>query len=1024
MNRNKKVLSEFLKKSLSISIAMIIASSLTACGDGSDGAAGTAGDKDADGTSYASGLLCIDENNNGECDTDEPSQQDFDETTLSNEMKSSKYSSLLELTDGSLYIAAPGTDTISAYSTIIANEILFNPTVAADSAQAKTYIDEQLSLATDGITTTTQTEQIRGSIKMGLAMHPHANPLKVVAALVSKFVETKLFNVTVTADEITSQKIAKRDTSLVGEKFTWEASDGDETPDYIMPLAGRNLTAMTMHYHNRLMVIDTSGDTPVIKSNELFANVDGERYAIDATTGASEHRLRGAVSSADGQYVYINIRPADGNDSIGTSDNYGLFRVEIKDDGTFGAHDDATTKRFVNAYVGDFSIVGDKVHVEDLDEEVTYILNLDLTDTGEVVTQVDALTATLATLTNIEEQFTSADGMYLYVATEGDNGADNQLHKINTSTGVIDGVATLADIFGTLKFFDDGKQGLAYNSDYATIIDLENMGLTTALVLPSTIHVGEVTADLQYAVFSSVNNAVWVFDLTAIDVGIIASFDVGERIRVLGVDESSNIFAFGRGFGHVNTLNIGDILTPEQLIAGDAAALIAKDINNGKSLDAVIFDLTLAEEVPAGYGSTISWSSNVSNINTAVPTNSEELALGAVTRPENGIGDQAGTLTADLNFSFRNVSLDANKEFEVSIRQQPLLLPEAQTVPTASNSAQYPASNVDGDIMLAPVEFENSNGDEVYGFVGINVVGGAPVIVSGTADTPKTYLETESLVGVGIFGTYGIGVSEAVAVGDDAGQARIFTVAMDASGVLADTVTTSIVITSGEPQQVGFNLAQSIAAVIVEKEDDSFVTEIYSLGNAGEISLLNTINMTPASYANYGPPQINDDASRVYQRDGDNVIMTAVDGATATVPVDEIARVWFYNDNVFVTTYDGKIVSFNETLDESSKQVFDTGTGGRMYGGAGREFNGKNYLYIPMQRAADYDSNRESELHGIYQLEIMADGSLKEVAFSQQVEGINRMTVSGDGSTVFTTYRDRTGDDAGYHLGVFTVPAE
>ena len=97
--------------------------------------------------------------------------------------------------------------------------------------------------------------------------------------------------------------------------------------------------------------------------------------------------------------------------------------------------------------------------------------------------------------------------------------------------------------------------------------------------------------------------------------------------------------------------------------------------------------------------------------------------------------------------------------------------------------------------------------------------------------------------------------------------------------------------------------------------------------------------------------------------------------------------------------------------------MFYTGTGGRMYSAAGRSFNGKDYLYIAVQRA-------DSALNGIYQLEIMDDGSLKEIAFSNtpDSDGADRMTVSGDGGTVYFSYRVRSGDNKGRHFGVIEIP--
>ncbi len=145
--------------------------------------------------------------------------------------------------------------------------------------------------------------------------------------------------------------------------------------------------------------------------------------------------------------------------------------------------------------------------------------------------------------------------------------------------------------------------------------------------------------------------------------------------------------------------------------------------------------------------------------------------------------------------------------------------------------------------------------------------------------------------------------------------------------------------------------------------------------------------------------------------------MTTSDGDSSSAAVDEIARVWFYNSRVFALTYAGDIVTFNEALDETSRKVFYTGTGGRMYSAAGRMFNSKHYLYVAVQRA-------DSALNGIYQLEIMDDGSLKEIAFlnTPESDGADRMTVSGDGGTVYFSFRVRSGDNKGRHFGVIKMP--
>ncbi|ALO35277.1 hypothetical protein CMT41_11500 [Colwellia sp. MT41] len=1024
------VLSRIKKNKISVQISIILATStlvLSGCGSSTENpdvkntvVKSAVVEVDLNPT-LASGLLCIDQNNNGQCDSNEPSKADFSAGEIPEDFYSDEYSRLLELNDGSLFIAAPTTTIITAYGTIISNEILFNPTVAGDANLAASYIQEKLSLETDGSFAVDQASQLQASIKAALVVAPTAHTAKAIAAVIDEVVASETFEVTVTADQINAESIAKRDNQLSGTELTWQQSDGDETPDFIMPLAGRNLTAMTMHYHNGLMIIDTSGDTPVIAANGLFAAVDGERYEIDGVTGASEHRLRGAVASTDGQYVYINIRPRN-EDAIGNDndDKYGLFRVQINDDGSFADYNDSSVLRYASAFIGDFEIVGDKIYVEDRDRDVTLILNLDLTDTGATVAAADA-----GGLSNIDSQFFSPDGTYIYAITESiaaDDTADpvvvavaSSFYKINVSTNEIEASFELTTSFSQLKFYHDGTKALGYLDDYATLIDLENMVLTDELPLASDVFYGEVTADNQYAIFASDSYEVWVFDLNAIDLGVSAKFVADERLRVASVDQYGNIFAAGRGFNQITKYAVGDVISPTAAIALDKAAIIAGNLYRGGSLTAIVSDLSLTAEIDGGAGSAIVWSSTTTSINTADAINDDSPEIGTVTRPHNGSGDETGILTASLSFNFRNISESASKDFAVSIRQTPASLPAAHSVFMADHSSQYMAVNYDGDISISPVK----NDDDVYGFVSLKLINSELSLVSGTPSAPRIYADFESLVGVGIHKSYAVGIS--AALDDTDGQARIFTVALDDAGVLADTVTTSIDITTGTPLKAGFNTEQSIAAVMIEKADGSYIAEIYSLGDTGEVELSNTIEMAAADYKTYGPPAINDDASRVYQRDSENkIIMSAADGSSASATVEEIARVWYFNGFVFITDYDGNVVSFNESLDESSRQMFYTGTGGRIYGAVGRALNGSNYLFLPVQRTKD------AALTGVYQLEIAADGSLTEVAFSLTTEGDgpNRMAVSGDGDTVIYSNRIRSGDNKGRWLSAVVIPTE
>lgn len=1042
-------------KPLSLTISAIIAAAaLAGCSSNSDSSSSnsssgsstsSSSSSSSSGTSKvtvenpteASGLLCIDENNNGKCDSWEASQANTYAGEIPSAFKSDSSSALLEVDDGSLFIAAPSLDTVSAYSTLLSNEILFNPTVAADPATAATYLKDKLGI--DGALSKEQAEKLQASIIAALAIDAAALPYKSIAALSDSIIASTEFSATVNADAIQSQNAVRRSYQFSGGNTEWEQSDGDETPDTVAILKGRNLAVMSTHYHNTLVVIDTSGAEPVVASHEAFASVDGERYAIDAVTGASEHRMRSVAPASDGKHVYVNVRP-NNDDELGNDSNttWGLFKVAINDDGTFASHDDASTLRYANRYLTKVDVIGDKIYAEDSDADATIILNAsDFSPSGYLVlpSSIDP--------TNIENTFFDSSGEFVYVTTAAikaieaaaaipaDNtttpptaavpaveavaAASAMLYKVSLSASEVVGMIVISQEFSNLKFFSDNKKALAYDEEYAEIFDLESMTITHTLPLTSTIRYAAVTDDGHYAMFATTSDQVLTYDLNAWDLRAEAVMNIGERIRTFAVDDAGNGYAAGRGFVFVNKPVQGDVLTPEQIVAFDKEQITEALLNRGVPLSTVVMDLTLPDEVVNGAGSSLDWTSTLSSINLTPATADDAPAIGAITRSN---ADESGTLTASFNYGFRDIAIADSKEFNVNIRKNPASLPEPKTVSTGDNSSQYMAVNVDGDIMVAPVQFEDANEDSVYGFISVKLTAGVPAIVSGTAELPKTYLATESLVGVGIHGGFAIGVSTAVG---ETGQARIFNTVLDSTGSLADAVTTSVNITTGTPLKVGFNLDQSLAAVMILKEDESHIIEVYSLGDAGEITLQNTIIMAVAGYASYGPAAINDDASRVYQRDEDNVIMTDSSGATVSAAVHEIARVWFYNGRVFVNDYEGKITSFNETLDEASRQIFDTGTFGRMYGAAGREVNGHHYLYIPLQQAADANDDRESNLNGIYQFEIMDDGSLQEVGFSKKEQGADRMAVSGDGDTIFFSYRDRSGDDAGRWFGVVEI---
>ncbi|MBV1871429.1 MAG: hypothetical protein KUG83_02665 [Gammaproteobacteria bacterium] len=1016
-------------------ISVAVASALSGCGGGGDGS------NDSHPRQLErNSLVCLDANKNARCDADEASEQvaTWSDVAVSTALTSTTHSLAYEGEDGLIFTAPAGFSEISLSTTMLANELIYNQVIASKTINAaENYLNDKWG----GALSTAHQKDLAEAIKIAITANPNAERYSVIAAVISKAVELGADNV----EQIKSININSVDIGIAGipsleklavtqalsknvdEKILQQETDGwtNASDSSISVIAAKNGKVIGgSHYHNALTVIDVA--TGAVSYTPV-STVTDSGHGIDSSTGASENYLRDVSVNTDASYVYVNIPPKNLSSDNFDEETYGLYKAKLEADGSVAtvldssgliySMDETVSKRLA-VKLRMFSVSPDdsKVATYDADEFLTvYDANLEnpgspLLLEGLSTFAVSSSTVFIA-LKNVEDE------------TKGD------ITKLAVDSLTGDEKITLDFVPQELRLNNDGSKLIAFNHGHdnnglmsIALIDVATNSVIDTGLVKVTSDTAAVSDDFsKMAIVGHEEDRLLIVNLTVPSFSVQSVQNLDYNARDVAFLNDTQV-AITNERNSIAVLDIASTTDNINLVEKTRLALEGLNrasINGGGYFDAVISNLNLS---PSYENVAITWAAD-NSLSTHL-----NISDGSIIRPSVDGTDVTGVLSATTSVSFRQEIVEDGKTFGLTLRKVPVALPNATIVQTAENSAQYMAANHQGDIMVAPVRFENTNADRVYGFVSVNVVDGQPVIASGTADTPKTYRDTESLVGVGVVDNfvgdanhaYAIGVSAAVG---ETGQARIFTVAMDTSGVLGETESNSIDINSGEPLKVGFNTGQSLAAVMIETGDGAFITEIYSFSKSGVATLDKTIAMAEAEYKSFGPPAINDDASRVYQRDEDNVIMTSADGTTtASAAVEEIARVWFYNGRVFITTYDGNIVSFNESLDESSRRLFSTGTGGRIYGGVGRELDGIHYLYIPLQRASNENSDRESGLNGIYQLAIEDDGSLQEVALSTKVEGPDRMTVSGDGDTVFFNYRDRSGSDQGQWFGVVTIP--
>ena len=880
-----------------------------------------------------------------------------------------------------------------SFNTLVESEILFNPTINGDTAQAKQYLNGKLS--TDGALTSAQATALSTSIANAKAIDP-AHPYKATAAVVDKVVTTNNYDVTVSADDIAAQKFVKKDLQLGTQKVTWEESHHDEDPRGMVVLDGRNLAVVATDEHNSLVVIDTN--TAEVKSQKLFAGVVGPRYTIDSVTGASEHGLRDIAAAPDGGSVYVSVKPDKGEDSVGNDqdDRYGLFRVIIGDDGDSAAYDAAASKRFDSANVGAFGVAADgRVFVEDTDAGIIRILDADLNDSG----------SSLALPTDIKVAdffFTADDTLYLSTkAVKADPDAtppvaavSAQLHKVDGAAGTVIASMDIDTAPDGLEIFDNGKQALIYEEhQYAAIVDLVSMKETRksplSVPLDQVIQTAVVTPDGHYAIISGHHKSeVWIFDLT-LPVSRMEKLTPADTvIRALATDANGGIYAAGRdGFVNISNLVEGDVLTPQQAIDSDEAFITEASINSGQALSVVVADLGLYTQVPAGAGSDIVWSTSTSAINM---TASEDSPLGAVTRPAGS--DESGDITADLSYTFRDITKTASKTFPTSIRQAPgVITQQGETLDTGhrpNGFAQAVGASPDGTRAVA----------------GFRENGGFNVIKRGAGDAPEFGLNTTVNGDIISSQAYPDGYTDerpkSVRFLDDSRVLIAMPEGENVSGALLvygvddDAIANgngnapllNTIVVDGKIESTSHLVGGKIA-VVVDKDGGRkafiFDAEAATLGETGI-----------ALSATAGEVAISGDAQSVFVIESGGVAKYSGSSGVAEVRVtanDDFGPyiLTMSEDIVYIGTDDGKLFRFNASDLSAVSEPFVTGYGGRT-------------------RVIDVvDGIAYMSIWG-FGLAVVDPIEKKEIAFFDQGR-IYRSGVSGDGNYVFAfVYIKRT----------------
>ena len=1000
-------------------LTLSIAAALAGCG-GSNSSSG--------GSKAKNSTVCIDSNMNAVCDAGEKSEKVVTWDKKNPVETSLKGSAPLAYKgeNGYIFTAPAGFPKIYAGTTMLNSELIYNQVISDKTKEkAKAYVHGKFG----GKPSVENKKDIADAIKNAIKANPKEDRYAVIAAVMNKIIalapkkSADIKNIKVSAAEIKAadkpslqklevkESLSKNIDDVVKEQITNGWVDAKDS-GFGQITAKNGKVVGASHYHNALSVLDVS--TKELKHSAVSVITDAGHGKTsptigpdtDTASGASENYIREATLNSNASFVYVNIPPKSSKSTAFHTGTYGLYKAKIEADGsikttksgTVIAIDETGSKR-LKEKVTSFAVAPDDSKVVVLDSEknlTVYDGNLENPDasieTGDL--KMGAYTA-------------SSKTVYAVTANpDDDTKTDINKWAIGTLTG--SDKITLDFKPQELVLNADGTKLAAFNHGHdnkgqmnIAIIDLSNDSINASSIKMKS-DTGAFSPDFSTMVaVGHEESRMLVVNLTIPGFSVQSSYPMEHGSRDVAFVSDTQVAVFNDR----NSMAVIDLKKTTGNVNLDTKMALALDglnrssINGGGYFNAVIKDLNLPDKYE---NIAINWAQTGLDNNLDVVT-------GKVTRPGEGDTDVPGKLTANASVKFRDVTKNGSKSFDISVRKMPVSLAEAQQVKIADGGASYPAGNDDGSIFVAPVRFKK-DGVNIYGFNSVEILdSGKPELRSGTETEPKTYDENESIVAAGIHGSNVIGVS--LALNDDA-KPRIFTVAMNGSGVMSDDVLNEIEITSGVPihRATGFNHDQSIVAVMIKTAEETVITEIYSVSDDGGIQHVRTIDMKPgAEYGFHGPVAVNDDGTTVYQKISGNtgVIMSTL-GSHKAIDLEDTARVWYHNGRLFVNTYEGNVMSYKDDL--TGKQEFSTGTGGRMYGGAGRG----DYFFLPVQRSTP-------ELNGVYQLEIQSDGSLKEIALSKAPagsDGPNRFTVSGDGKTLFYSHRVRKGDNKGRWFGV------
>ena len=1090
-----------ISKIKKISLSTVLISVLAGCGGGGGG--GASSTSQSSGNNLSSNSVnydsCVDLNLNLTCEESEKNLNPsaYPQVAVTNKENNGKY-----------LMGPAGTSKVSASSTLVYNEMKYNPLVDNDQAKAEAYIKTQLGSNTlntqalgDDLLTEQQSKNLEDSIKDAIAANPWANKNTVVAAVCEKFLKQNA-KVSITSTDISNQTRVlttinptkyhsvdwnKETTSdIVGEirDIKDEALVKLQGGERIVSLHGNgNYQVAASQYHNALTVINfndstkqhqyekfaafrvngntgqggtatastgssggdigggtggtgssgSSGGSAQSLSTNLFTKMSVQSvnlktqatsnsdYTVNTdpenTKGLWEHLLEDAKITKDGKYVYALVRSKNESVTFPDESTYGFFRTEVGPYGVY-PYNSASTLRIHSKDIKKFElsnsdnrviVYGQVTNDKDEKQNILRVYDQDLNLVKAI--EIDNLS-----------DFTITSNDTLVVGhIKGDYINKPKLVKLNSAT--LEGKQEVELPFEGSEVFTyaHGTMALVASKDAnkVALVNLESMKVEQEKTLDINAELFSMSTNGKYLAVAS-EDKINIYNLSTPELTFQASISV-DIANILGdehKDEKNSInnlsfvgdtllsYTQKQARNGVVTYDIVDTnvpMTVENKLNTALSTLDKYSVNNGYEFSEVKTKLNL---IPKYQDVDFTWSLSAlqSNIN---------LSTGEVTRDPNT--NVSGRLIATAKTTFRDEVSTKQKSFDITIlKDSPKVTDNVQkfnqlhTVNTAGIMSKVIAnSNASTIISYSALD------DYFKGYNLFKVENDQLVFTDGNSNTTNRLLRDDLL-------NMTFKTDEKLIVvtvnRHNPGFSSIYLQDVQSDNTLEQGYNTKpnydvSIGNTGTPLSAGFSGDKNKVFVIRKHFDfdySDFYADVYKI-SGNKITLEEKIKMkSGVDYINTKAPAINNDGTVFYQI-AKNTIYKQAGETITSVRLDNVTAVYYLDNRVFATTSNGLIVSYNENLEDSSKQEFNLGNEGEIHNLEFRLQGSQKQLYA-------FASNTNS---GVYIIQVDDSNVMSEFKFSAKAN-TKGGTVSGDGTQIFTyenvptAYQSNTSSNLSY----------